>query len=115
MVRARKSTSVRDTPSTGYGDTAALVASDQAVPSQPGQEVSAPYIGPDEVPNLSDPTARPNEPVTTGLPVGPGAGPEALAPGFATDPTRQALQSMLLVNPNPDIMRLLDLMDLQGR
>jgi hypothetical protein len=34
-------------------------------------------------PNLADllsrPTLRPNEPVTTGLPVGPGAGPEAFA------------------------------------
>jgi len=28
---------------------------------------------------LMQPTSRPNEPVTTGLPVGPGAGPEVLA------------------------------------
>jgi hypothetical protein len=111
MPRGRKPT-VADTPSTGYGDTAALVASDQAVPSQPGEQ---PFISPDEIPNLSDPSARPDEPVTTGLPFGPGAGPEAMGPQFSNDPTRQALQSMLLVSPNPDIMRLLDLMDLMGR
>jgi hypothetical protein len=108
MPRARKSTGVRDMPSTGYGDKAALVASDQQVDSQP-------YIGPDEVPNLSDPSARPNEPVTTGLPVGPGAGPEALNGGLEQDPTRQTLQAMLLNDPNPDIMRLIDMLDIQGR
>jgi hypothetical protein len=108
MPRARKSTGVRDLPSTGYGDTAALVASDQAVPSQP-------YIGPDEVPNLSDPSARPNEPVTTGIQSGPGAGPEVMQGMTSPDPTRQALQAMLLVDPNPDIMRLIDLLDIQGR
>jgi hypothetical protein len=111
MPRGRKP-SVADMPSTGYGDTAALVASDAAVPSQPGAAQA--FIGPDEIPNLSDPTARPGEPVTTGLPFGPGAGPEVMGPA-APDPTREALQSMLLVAPNPDIMRLLDLMDIQGR
>jgi len=33
---------------------------------------------PDDSPMLTDPTQRPNEPVTTGLNSGPGAGREAL-------------------------------------
>lgn len=36
-------------------------------------------MAPPSGPGLSAPTARPDEPVTTGLPIGPGAGPEALA------------------------------------
>jgi hypothetical protein len=33
---------------------------------------------PDDSPNLTDPTQRPNEPVTTGSDYGPGAGSEAI-------------------------------------
>lgn len=36
------------------------------------------HNGPGDSMNLMRPTERPNEPVTHGLPVGPGAGPEAL-------------------------------------
>ena len=35
---------------------------------------------PEDTPMLLDPTARPGEPVTAGVPTGPGPGPEALAP-----------------------------------
>lgn len=35
---------------------------------------------------LTAPTSRPDEPVTTGLPVGPGAGPEAIPPVGRTGP-----------------------------
>lgn len=35
-------------------------------------------VYPDDTPNLSMPTQRPNEPVTDGLTLGPGRGPEAL-------------------------------------
>jgi hypothetical protein len=41
---------------------------------------------PDQVPSLSAPTARPNEPVTAGLPSGPGAGPEAVPMGPQAPP-----------------------------
>ncbi len=36
-------------------------------------------VYPDQIPNLSDPTTRPDEPITDGLRVGAGRGPEALA------------------------------------
>jgi len=35
-------------------------------------------IYPEDIPNLTDPTARPGEPITDGLPIGLGRGPEAL-------------------------------------
>lgn len=35
-------------------------------------------VYPEDIPNLTDPTSRPNEPLTSGLPGGPGPGPEAL-------------------------------------
>ena len=81
MPRARVP-AITEGPSTGYGDEAALQASLDQVP----------MVTPDEVPNLNDPTSRPTEPVTTGLPYGPGAGPEAMGPGgVSDDPVRTAL------------------------
>jgi hypothetical protein len=40
---------------------------------------------PEQVPSLADPSTRPNEPVTTGLPLGAGAGPEALGGALDDD------------------------------
>lgn len=109
MPRARKPR-IQDAPSTGYGDEAALVESVTQVPM--GQQ---PMVGPDEVTDVSAPSERPNEPLTAGLAVGPGVGPEALGAMGETDPVRRMLQSMLVVAPNNDVMRLIDMLDIQGR
>lgn len=88
-------------PNQGYGEAAAQRASQQAIPMglpsvAPTQAAPAPSPAPSPTPSvggiqsvlgtplagangaLTRPTERPNEPVTHGLPVGPGAGPEAL-------------------------------------
>jgi hypothetical protein len=85
----------------------------QALPMQP----QPPLIGADEVPNLSDPSQRPGEPVTAGLNIGAGPGPESLGamPPSPTDPVRQAVQSLLLISPNPDLVRILARLDQEGR
>ena len=44
---------------------------------------SAPTPQPGSMPHLEE-TLRPNEPITAGLPFGPGAGTEALSPQYAT-------------------------------
>ena len=76
-----------------------------------------PLIGADEVPSLTDPTMRPNEPVTAGLDIGMGAGSEAMGPmpPPPVDPVRQAIQAMMLVSPNPDLARVLARLDYEGR
>ena len=52
-------------------------------------------VYPDQTPNLSDPTQRPMEPITAGLPSGPGPGPEALT-NFDPRPNEtQALKKWL--------------------
>jgi hypothetical protein len=107
MPRARRP-ALDDLQSQQYGQTAALQAQQQGTPE------AAPFVGPDEVPNLSAPSSRPGEPVTAGLPVGAGPGPEVLSP--MGDPVRRTLQAILLSNPeNHDVMRLLDLLDAMGR
>jgi len=104
MVRARKPAPDAG-PSPQYGAEAAMNESLSQVP----------MVGMDEVPNLSDQTGRPNEPLTAGLPMGPGPGPEALGAMGETDPTRRLLQAMLVAHPSNDIMRLIDMLDIQGR
>jgi hypothetical protein len=46
---------------------------------------------PDQIPNLSDPTSRPDEPVTDGLASGAGRGPEAMT---GLDPRPQETQAL---------------------
>ena len=58
-----------------------MAASPSSIPAQ-SQAPAAPMPQPGSLPHL-EPTQRPNEPVTTGLPFGLGAGPEAMGPSYA--------------------------------
>jgi hypothetical protein len=79
-------------PGQDYGKAAVQQAAQRAVPMSSSPEPSVAQMQsqspaaslpkPGSLPHL-EPTQRPNEPVTTGLPFGPGAGPEAMGPTFA--------------------------------
>lgn len=59
---------------------------------------------PEDTPGLLDPTARPGEPVTSGLPSGAGPGPEVMDPRM--DETRELKKFLPLIEPflnRPDI------------
>lgn len=64
-------------------------------------------VYPEDTPNLTDPSNRPMEPLTDGLPVGPGRGPEALTNYDPRLADTAALKKWLpLLNPladNPDV------------
>lgn len=60
------------------------------------------------IPSLSDPTARPDEPLTAGLPMGPGPGPEALTGMPAGNQELQILRAVFLRYPNEDLRRLIE-------
>lgn len=47
-------------------------------PSAQAMQQAMMSVYPEDIPNLTDPTQRPNEPITDGLPGGPGRGTEAL-------------------------------------
>lgn len=76
---------------------------------------------PTDVVPMHAPTQNPGEPVTAGAPIGPGPGIEALGPnaqaqmGAPQDPVRAQVAELYRVNPNPDLLRLLELLDTQGR
>lgn len=54
-------------------------------------------VYPEDTPMLLDPTARPDEPITAGLPVGPGPGPEIMDP--RVDETRNLKRFLPLIEP----------------
>lgn len=58
---------------------------------------------------LLRPTERPNEPVTSGLPLGPGPGPEVL--GGADLPELEELRAIYMRFPNEGMRTLIELME----
>lgn len=78
---------VRALPDAGYGEQAeftglqqqAPLADSQGVQSAPPQSAARASSVPVPVP-FTEPSQRPDEPVTAGIPAGEGPGPEALAP-----------------------------------
>lgn len=100
MPRAKK----MQVAGTQYGEQAALSAAQDQVPAGPAVTDQV-IIGADAVPNLTDPTLRPGEPITTGMDFGPGAGPR---PGMATgDPVEARLRALYRKYRNPHVRRML--------
>lgn len=98
-----------------YGARLQQEQAQQAVPTGPTQvpppapmAPGPPSPAPGEAGALTRPTERPGEPVTHGLPTGPGAGPEALGPGFnAGDPITMRIRALYSQYPLQEIADLL--------
>lgn len=103
---------VQTGPSQGYGQRVALERQQQAVPLPAARPVATPGSAvemsgpPTPPPDLLAPTDRPNEPITAGLPMGPGPGPEAL--GMELSPVDK-LKRIYRATMNPDILELIAL------
>lgn len=94
--------------STGYGDGVAMQQQMQGAPIATSPDVRGAtntavrqaaersMVTPQEAMTpLYAPTQRPDEPITTGVAMGPGAGPEALSMGKATEKLSDVLVKML--------------------
>ena len=97
-----------------YGEGARQQASQRVVPV--GAPPTEPGGGVNITP-LSAPTERPNEPITAGLPIGAGPGPEAMAP-IGIEPGSRldlALQVRAIASryPNPALIALLQELESQ--
>lgn len=97
------------------GPPPAQAAAQAAAPAAPAPVMAAP-AGPDpgSLGSLLDPTARPDEPITAGLPTGAGPGPEVL-----TTPPAQSLDMTTVLaayraNPHPAVRELIELMHTRG-
>lgn len=89
-------------PVSGGNPIEALLAAAQGTPPPAGGGLAAP-------------SARPGEPVTAGLPVGPGPGPEALGPSRARASTvRDSFEMLAELTGDPRYKRLAALAVQQG-
>lgn len=82
-------------------------------PAAPAGPSVPPAPLPGQVVGLDAPSERPNEPVTAGLPVGAGPGPEALAPMGLGDQSDVATQLRAIYSrfPNDDLRAVLEQLD----
>lgn len=90
-----------------YGD---RKASQERMEAVPLQRAAPPTTGVQQQPPaaplpLNRPSDRPMEPVTAGLPTGPGPGPEAL--GLGQDDFLTVLRAAYEVAPSPELLRLI--------
>lgn len=108
-----------------YGKAGAQLAAQKALPvsrpatdAMPGPRPTGPgrppvpTAMPGQMTPLDAPTARPNEPITAGLPVGPGAGPEALGPlGMGGEDVGMELRAIYARYPNEELRTLIEMLD----
>jgi hypothetical protein len=97
-------------PQTG---TTTAAAGGQTAPVRNTEPAQRYHPTPDSVPKLDDPTARPDEPITHGLSIGPGAGPEAIG-RVPVNPMIADLRAAYLNNPTPQLERVLRMMAMKG-
>lgn len=101
-----------------YGAAKAQADAQAAVPvaAAPGDQAAAqaarqpaPGPNPGTLGGLLDPTARPDEPLTAGLPTGPGVGPEGLRQATG-NPDMDQLLAIYRANPSPALRELIEFM-----
>jgi hypothetical protein len=99
-------------PGGKYGERKAMQEMQSAAPMAASQrqpnKVPLPNITP-----LTAPTSRPDEPVTAGVPMGPGPGPEALGP-IQTAKLSDVLAKIVDYDPSGEVADLYDYLLTRG-
>lgn len=108
-----------------YGQASAQEAAQRAVPlpAAPRVQAAPPQPAPAALPGAAGPftraTERPGEPLTAGLSIGPGPGPEAVVGRWGglsqNDQLIAELKGLYGAFPSDDIARLLDYAERRGR
>lgn len=68
----------------------------------PSETIVPPGLRPDDIPNINTPTQFPDEPITAGLPIGPGSGPSTDTRYAETMNLRRYLPLLELYLDQPD-------------
>lgn len=95
--------------------TSAPMAGNPVAPASPIAPSFPPVMG------LTEPTQRPDEPITSGVDIGVGMGSEAVAlpaavPDVMRDDSAKLIQALYLQDPsNEDVRRMLEYLSAEGR
>jgi len=84
-----------------YGEAKALNEMQQGAAMY--QQASAPSTPMPSVTGLFEPTARPTEPLTHGMPIGPGANNTPAPNQVFTPSLKDVFERALAINPDPDV------------
>ena len=95
-----------------YGERKAMQEMQSAAPMAATQRQPDKVALP-QITSLTAPTTRPNEPVTAGSPMGPGPGPEALAP-VETGKLTDVLAKIVDYDPTGEVADLYDYLLTRG-
>ncbi len=92
----------------------------EGLPYGEGQETldlqrEAPMAAAEPVRRLTDPTDRPDEPVTAGSPFGAGPGPEVLPQRQEDDAVAALIRYAYALHPSPGLNVLMNRLEAQGR
>jgi hypothetical protein len=100
---------IREMASQSYGDRADLTGIQGSAPMSATPSVTMPGL-------LSEPSRNPNRPVTAGTSMPGGPGPEVLPiPPIAQDEVAQTIRSLAAIYPDPDLLRLVQRLETEGR
>lgn len=100
---------IRNMGSNAYGEGQELQGMQAAAPMAATPSMRRPV-------SLSAPTERPNEPITTGAPFGSGANQNVMPiPPMPEDETANLIRALYAINPDPDLARLVQRLDAEGR
>jgi hypothetical protein len=64
-----------------------------------------------KIPGMSTPSQRPNEPLTAGLPIGAGPGPDALSMASPKSEELSVYRALFLIHPSEDLRRMIEFME----
>jgi hypothetical protein len=106
-----------------YGQGQAQMEQQTSAPMAGNPTATATPVAPQMPPvmGLTEPTQRPDEPITSGVDVGPGMGSEAVplpgaVPTTMQDNSAQLIQALYLQDPsNEDVRRMLEYLSAEGR
>ena len=109
MVRSKRGGPRQGTPGKGYSNRTDMISNyDQGAASPAAGGIEAPPvqgpppITPDDIPGIDAPTQRPDEPITAGLSIGPGPGPQRDNRMVETQALKQYLPLLELYLDRPD-------------
>lgn len=75
---------------------------------------AAQQFQPPPVTGMGEPSERPGEPVTAGLPIGAGPGPEVMGGMTGTEPALETLRAIYMQYPSETIRELIEDMEAEG-